>query len=62
MQVRFQFWESGFDSWETMFRNAATFASQVPKDRLINISHSCDDHKGVVAVWYWDDDDPTAAS
>jgi hypothetical protein len=56
MQVKFQVWKSGIQSWETMFRNAANFASQLPKDRLINISHSSERGIGVVAVWYWDDD------
>ena len=55
MHVQFKVFESSFQSWETLFREAAEFASHV--DRLISISHS---HAGpalggmgVVTVWYW---------
>jgi hypothetical protein len=58
MQVKFRFWKSGFSAWEDMFQDAANFASQLPKDRLINISHTGDEGTGVVAVWYWADDEP----
>ncbi len=54
MHVQFKIFESSFQSWETLFREAAEFASHV--DRLISISHS---HAGpglggmgVVTVWY----------
>jgi hypothetical protein len=60
MQVKFQFWDSTLDSWKTMFQNAADFASRLPKDRLINISHSSDRNRGVVTVWYWADDETGA--
>ena len=55
MRVQFKVFESSFQSWETLFGEAAEFASQV--DRLISISHS---HAGpglgglgIVTVWYW---------
>ena len=55
MQVQFKIFESSFQSWETLFAEAAEFASHV--DQLISISHS---HAGpglggmgVVTVWYW---------
>jgi hypothetical protein len=55
MRVQFKVFESAFHSWETLFREAAKFASHV--DRLISISHS---HAGpglggtgIVTVWYW---------
>ena len=54
MNVRFKVFESSLQSWETLFTEAAEFASHV--DRLISISHS---HAGpglggmgVVTVWY----------
>jgi hypothetical protein len=53
MQVKFRFWKSGFSVWQDMFQDAANFASKLPKDRLINISHSGDEGTGVVVVWYW---------
>jgi hypothetical protein len=58
MQVTFRFFKSNISSWTTMFQEAADFASQIPKDRLINISHSADANQGVVCVWYWADDEP----
>jgi hypothetical protein len=60
MQVQFKFFQSSFSSWNEMFQEAADFASQLPKDRLINISHSADGNVGVVTVWYWDDGEPAA--
>jgi hypothetical protein len=55
MLVQFRVFESSFQSWETLFTEAAEFASHV--DHLISISHS---HAGpglggigVVTVWYW---------
>jgi hypothetical protein len=55
MHVQFKVFESSYQSWESLFRQAAEFASRV--DRLISISHS---HSGpglggmgVVTVWYW---------
>lgn len=54
MHVQFKIFESSLQSWETLFADAAEFASHV--DRLISISHS---HAGpglggmgVVTVWY----------
>jgi hypothetical protein len=58
MQTTCQFWKSGFDSRETMFQNAADFASQLPKGRVINISYSANGNQGIVCIWYWADDEP----
>jgi hypothetical protein len=58
MRVKFKFFKSGFSTWDMMFQEAADFASQLPKDRLINISHSADGNVGVVTVWYWGDGEP----
>ena len=33
-------------------------ASQLPEDRLINISHSADRNVGVGTVWYWGEGEP----
>jgi hypothetical protein len=60
MRVKFKFFKSSFSSWETMFQEAADFASRLPKDRLINISHSADRNVGVVTVWYWGEGEPAA--
>jgi hypothetical protein len=58
MQVKFEYFRGTFSTWKMLFQDAADFASQLPKDRLISISHSADANQGVVTVWYWADDDP----
>jgi len=55
MTVRFQEFRSTFKSWDTLFGQAAEFATTLGPERLISISHSEDQSKGVVAVWYWGD-------
>ena len=44
---------SSFKSWNDLFSEAAAFATTLGRERLISISHSEDQGKGVVAVWYW---------
>lgn len=51
--VRFKVFRGAFIKWETLFAQAAEFASGLGPDRLISISHSEDE---VVAVWYWSDE------
>ncbi len=51
--VSFEVFRGGLlTSWENLFQQAATFASQFPPDRLIGISHSGDAEHGIVTVWY----------
>ena len=57
MQVARKYFRSSFTSWESLFAEAAEFASTITPDRLISISHSADRGTGVVAVWYWDEGD-----
>lgn len=52
-QVQFQVFRGTFASWKTLFEQAASFASQIGRERLIGISHSADHSEGVVTVWYW---------
>ena len=52
--VRFKVFRGAFSKWETLFAQAAEFASGLGPDRLISISHSQDE---VVAVWYWSDEE-----
>ena len=40
-------------SWDELFTQAASFATEVGPERVVNISHSADQHDGVVTVWYW---------
>ena len=42
-------------TWDELFAEAAVFALQIGRERLIGISNSADQSKGVVAVWYWDE-------
>lgn len=53
MEVRFEVFRGMFSSWNDLFQQAAEFASQIGRDRLIGISHSSDGSEGVVTVWYW---------
>jgi hypothetical protein len=53
MKVKYQVFRGMFSSWETLFTQAAQFATEIGKDKLINISHSEDSSSGVVTVWYW---------
>lgn len=48
--VRYEIFRGAFSKWETVFAQAAEFASRIDPERLIGISHSQDE---VVAVWYW---------
>lgn len=52
--VHFKVFRGAFTKWETLFAQAAEFASGLGPDRLISISHSEDE---VVAVWYWSDEE-----
>jgi hypothetical protein len=62
MRATFKHFASTSESWESMFEDAANFASEVGPDRLIGISHSHGGGNeawgyggsGVVTVWYWE--------
>ncbi|MCI0343694.1 MAG: hypothetical protein L0216_21520 [Planctomycetales bacterium] len=53
MRVAFRVFRSAWTSWESLFGQAARFATDVGRDRLISISHSEDKDEGVVTIWYW---------
>jgi GYF domain 2 len=55
-RVAFEMFRGTFESWESLFKKAADFATEIGRDRLIGISHSEDDDDGVVTVWYWSKD------
>ncbi len=55
-KVSFEYFGGIFSSWDSLFSEAAAFASQLGKDKLITISHSEDRNDGIVTVWYWEDD------
>ena len=53
MRLQFKIFRGTLASWEELFPQAATFATEKGDMRVVNISHSCDGSKGVVTVWYW---------
>jgi hypothetical protein len=56
MQVRCELFRSSMKSWTTLCEEAAAFATQIGRDRLINISVSAaaSGGEGVIFVWYWE--------
>jgi hypothetical protein len=54
MQVKFQLFESSLKSWKDLCAEAAAFATEKGRDRLISLSVSEDSNEGVVVVWYWE--------
>jgi len=59
-RVHFKVFRSSSSSWDNLFKEASDFASTLPTDRLISISHSEDQNEGVVCVWYWEEVVPEA--
>ena len=55
MFVRYEYFRGTFASWKTLFEQAADFAGRQEPDRVISISHSCDQSEAVITVWYWSD-------
>lgn len=53
MKVTYTHFRGTLKTWDTLFHEAAQFASTLGKDRLISISHSADHSDGIVTVWYW---------
>ena len=51
--VKYKTFRGTLTTWDELFADAAEFAKQVDRDRLISISHSADQSRGVVTVWYW---------
>jgi hypothetical protein len=68
MRVAYKQFESATQSWESMFAEAADFATTVGCDLLIGISHSHggggellgSGGSGVVTVWYWESERESA--
>lgn len=53
MRVCFKMFQGVFRSWDQLFSDAAAFATELGRDRVINISHAQTEHVGSVTVWYW---------
>jgi hypothetical protein len=54
MRVRYRLFRSYTKPWNELCEEASSFASGIPKERLINISVSADGGQGVICVWYWE--------
>ena len=56
MRVQVKLFKSTVKSWATLCDEAAAFASEVGRERLINISVAGADvgGQGVIFVWYWE--------
>ncbi len=62
MTVQFRIFESSSKSWTTLVSEASDFATEVGKERLINISVAASGGTdmlgvggtGVIVVWYWE--------
>jgi len=57
MKLRYRIFRAYVKSWETVFDEAATFASRMPTDRVASISHSADNSTGIVVVWFFASDE-----
>ena len=53
--VQYECFRGTLTTWDDLFAEAAGFAAQISRDRLISISHSADKSQGVVTVWYWNE-------
>ena len=62
MTARHRIFESRTKSWEDLCNDATTFATEVGRERLINISVAASGGtemfargaNGVIVVWYWE--------
>ncbi|HEY7474747.1 MAG TPA: hypothetical protein VH679_07030 [Vicinamibacterales bacterium] len=54
MLVKFKIFKSSTKSWANLCADAAAFAADQGRERLINMSVSEDHGKGVIIVWYWE--------
>ena len=62
MRADFRMFKGGvMKPWEDLLQEATDFASRLGRERLINISHSDSQGRGIVVVWYWGDAVPTGA-
>ncbi|QDU80356.1 hypothetical protein Pla110_20830 [Polystyrenella longa] len=51
--VYFKYFRGKMTTWESLFQQAADFATQQGEGNVISISHSEDHKDGVITVWYW---------
>jgi hypothetical protein len=49
----YKMFRSALSPWESLFQQAADFATQLGPQRVISIAHSEYNGEAVVTVWYW---------
>lgn len=54
MQMKFKKFSALIKSWNAVFQEAADFATELGRDRVVSISHSEDRNEAIVTVWYWE--------
>jgi hypothetical protein len=62
MSVQFRIFQSSSKTWEAICGEACAFATEVGKERLINISVAAQGGtelfghggRGLIVVWYWE--------
>lgn len=54
MEVKSKRFEGILKNWDKLSKDATDFATEIGRERLINISESVSDfsHRGIT-VWYW---------
>jgi len=60
MRIKYKFFRGLLAGWDELFMQAAEFAEEVGKERLINVSHANSGGDGTVTVWYWADEEAPA--
>jgi hypothetical protein len=53
VRVQFEVFKSSTKSWKVLAEEASQYASNIGRERLINITVSADGGQGVIMVWYW---------
>ena len=62
MSAQFRIFQSSSQSWESLCEEATAFATEIGRERLINISVAASGGTdmlgfggtGVIVVWYWE--------
>ena len=54
-QMKFRKFTAYIKSWETVFQEAADFASSVGREQVVSVSHSEDHNEAIITVWFWDE-------
>jgi hypothetical protein len=53
MTLQFEVFRATLSTWNSLFEDASTFATEIGKERLVTITTSADQGDGIVVVWYW---------